>query len=279
MRQQRVSTAFHETFALNLPAITAILSTVANATGAVTEIDIKAEGYLGNNYVKSMPKYSRACGLLQFGGFSPTEFGNAVVQHDISLSKKSTLWLMHYFLSSPGGPGPAYWRFAVTEIFRIGDVLNTVTVGQKISDFIETTTGERLKERTTKDAASVLLRTYAKNDALGKLGFLSEVDQKGGVYVVNEPEIPSPWVIGYALANYWESTFGDRTGVNLSDIAEKKGFMDIFHIGPGMLLSMLTEMQREGFLQIQRIAPPYQLVKLWQDKKTFLEHLYANELG
>jgi hypothetical protein len=275
MSNVRVSTAFHETFALSLPSISGILELAISSGGNFTDDDIKSHINLGNNYIKAMPRYARASGLLQFSSYKPTRLGETIAKYDPNLKNLSSLWLMHYHLSAPHGPGPAFWNYAITNLFRISDDLTSVSLGKNISDYIISTTGGNLKERTTKDAASVILRTYSKSDSLGRLGIVKESDENIARYTVVEPEAPSSWVIGYALADYWEGVFGDRTTVNLSEITSSAGFLSLFFMGPGLLSSKLSQLQADGLLQVQRVAPPYQVIKLWPDKYHFLENIYG----
>jgi len=271
LNPKRVSTAFHETFALNLPSICGILELAVENDGNVSDEDIKENVKLGNNYIKAMPRYARASGLLDFPGFKVTKFGQTVSDKDPNLVNMSTLWLMHYHLSAPHGPGPLYWNYVVSNLLRIGDRLDSDTLGKEIARQNINNTGIELQGRTTKDSARVLLKTYSENDALGALGIAVELD---GSYLIGEPDPPSEWVIGYALADYWEGVFGDRPGINLSEITSADDFQSIFFMGKGLLLSKLSEMQREGLLQMQRVAPPHQLIKLWPNKEIFLEKIY-----
>ena len=72
----RVSTAFHETFALSLPSIRGILELAITRDGEFTDDDIKDYIKLGNNYIKAMPRHARASGLLQFSSYKPTRLNN-----------------------------------------------------------------------------------------------------------------------------------------------------------------------------------------------------------
>jgi hypothetical protein len=272
IKSKRVSTAFHETFALSLPSISGILGLADEKGGNVSDEDIKENVHLGNNYIKAMPRYARACNLLDFPGFNVTKLGHTILKNDPDLVNISTLWLMHYHLSAPQGPGPAFWNYAITNLLKIGERVESVKLGKEISNYILSTTGDELHDRTTKDSARVLLKTYSESDALGALGIANESD---GSYLIGEPEPPSAWVIGYALADYWESMFYNRKGINLSEITLADNFLSIFFIGSGSFLSKLSEIQKEGLLQVQRVAPPHQLIRLWSNKEVFLDKIYA----
>ncbi|MBV5327605.1 MAG: DUF4007 family protein [Chlorobium sp.] len=269
----RVSTAFHETFALNLPSIIGILELAVENKGNVSDDDLKEQLHLGNNYIKAMPSYARATGLLSTK-FNVTKFGHYVYNSDPNFVNISTLWLMHYHLSAPHGPGPVFWNYVMTKVLKIGDRLDSASLGKEISHNHLTTTGKKLEDKTTKDSARIFLRTYSKSDALGRLEISKESDSDSS-YLIGEPELPSAWVIGYALADYWECMFKNRQGINLSEITSVDNFLNIFFMGTGAFLSKLSEIQKEGLLQVHRIAPPHQLNKLWSNKEEFLERIYA----
>lgn len=272
LKNKRVSTAFHHTIPLSLPSVSGILELAVSKNGKVSEEDIKENLHLGNNYIKAMPSYARASGLLQFAGFKATTLGVTLLDKDPDLLDISSLWIMHYHLSAPHGPGPLFWNHAVTNLLKAGDRIESSKLGKQIAEFILDTTGEPLQERTTSDSATIFLRSYSKSDALGPLGIAIEAENS---YLIDEPEPPSAWVIGYALADYWESAFGERKGINLSEITSVDGFLNIFWMGSGAFLSKLSELQQEGYLQLQRVAPPHQLVRFWENKEVFLEKIYA----
>jgi hypothetical protein len=272
MAIDKVSTSFHEGFPLNLPSVAGILKIAIEKKGEVSFEDLKVSLSLGNNYIKAMPRYARASGLLAFDSFKPTLFGKFVYEKDPNLTSLSTLWLMHYHLSVLHGPGPVFWNYIITRLLRFGGEYKSIDLGVEISTYLSSIWGDDFKERTTKDSARVLLRSYSRNDGLGDLGILTE---KKDIYIANEVDPPSRWVVGYALADYWENVYQERTSVNFADITASEGFISLFFMGTGFLLSTLAEIQREGFLQVQRVAPPHQLVKLWPNKEIFLEKIYA----
>jgi hypothetical protein len=46
-------------------------------------------------------------------------------------------------------------------------------------------------------------------------------------------------------------------------------------IGKGRMNSILEEMQQEGVLELYRVAPPYQIVLLRNDKELALRKMYG----
>ena len=272
MTDNKVATSFHEGFPISMPSIAGILKVAIEKKGSVSSEDLKLNVSLGDSYIKAMPRYARACGLISIDGFEPTCFGEIVYKEDPSLTSLSTLWLMHYHMSVLHGAGPIFWNLIVTKILKFGSQYNSVNLGVEISKYLFDKSGGKLQERTTKDSARAFLKSYSKSDGFGGLGILNENKNK---YFAEETEAPPIWVIGYALADYWENVYHGRASINVGDVAATDGFASLFFIGSGLLSTYFSELQREGMLQVQRVAPPHQLVKLWPNKEFFLERIYA----
>lgn len=279
---KRLGTAFHETFPLIRPAVAAVLEVVGNiesedASASLADM-LKARTTLGANYIKSMPRYAFGSGLLTGttrGKRVLTAFGEQVRLHDPNLDHPATQWLMHYYLSSPEGPGPTFWNGLVTRGLRIGDKVRRGEVAQSIERIVEDDTGKQLATRTAQSTATIFLGTYTKSDGLGSLGLLRSVDaEDGAVYRVQEPISPQLWSVAYALADYWESTWGQDKTINLAELTEPGGFADIFLMGSEQLEQTLEQLGSNGILELYRTAPPYQVVRLWEDKNTLLERIY-----
>ncbi len=92
---------------------------------------------------------------------------------------------------------------------------------------------------------------------------------------VQEPEAPPIWAFGYALLDYWHAQFGDDLlTVNLDALSGARGLTSLFLCGAGRLNLLLRAMQREGYVDIYRVAPPYQAVLLRPDREPILRKLY-----
>jgi hypothetical protein len=272
----RSGTAFAESFTLSKPSLAKILEIANEPGGKITYDALKEETSLGNNYVKAMPRYAKCCGLLEMNNDRAiTPLGKAVYENDPNLMHPATLWLLHYHLAAPLGPGPLFWHWCIRELFRPGTELETGKLGANIAVFLETQGERALQERTAKQAAGIFLGSYSshKEDALSKLGLL-EFIKKDHYRVLEPPEPPPVFAIGYALAHYWESVHGDSGTINMSSLSEPQGFADLLYLSEYQLKDALRTLQREGLLELWRQAPPFQVVKLWQSKSDFLERLF-----
>jgi hypothetical protein len=275
MLLERVDTSFHETFALNRPAIAQVMKICHETGGAIRSENIREGTTLGTNYVKAMPRYARACGFLEMGGYALTRLGEAIYARDPSLSEVWTIWLMHYHLSAPHGPGPAFWHNAVATRLRLGEEIEPSQLAFEITAFVRAATGKELAHRTASAAATVFLGSYLKSDALGKLRVLRLLgDKTSRRYCVIPPDPAPPSVIAYALADFWEARFGAALTVSESEICETSCFGDLFFVSRDDLRRLLEEFQRGGLLEIHRVAPPYQVARLWATKQDLVEGLF-----
>src|SRR5579885_2591704 len=130
MMVDRIFTAFHETFALSCGRL-----------GQITPDVIRSETSLGPNYIKAMPRYARGCGLMEMGSYKLTPLGEAVYRRDPNLTHPVTLWLMHYHLSAPHGPGPAFWSHLVTHCLPFGEVMPTRRLTARLTEFLSEDAG------------------------------------------------------------------------------------------------------------------------------------------
>lgn len=273
--RDRIGTTFHETFALNLPAIASVLRVCDEHEGDLTADSIKAETNLGPNYVKAMPMYARGAGLLELGSFRPTSLARMVLDRDPNLTRIETLWLMHYHLSAPHGPGPAFWNHLVTNSIRIGQPLRRSDVAEAIKVYLRSKDQKMLTNRTLESTATAFLGTYAKSDGLGKLGLIEATEETQGLYDVRQPDAAPLWVIACALADYWDAVGNGASELLLKDLGRQDGFAGIFCIGPGMLGTFLSELQSAGVVSIKRDAPPFVVTRLWRDAAELRTNLYV----
>ncbi len=273
MEAARIGTTFHESFSLSRPALVQVISTIADVSRnrSLKEI-LREHTSLGTNYVKSMPRYAIGAGLLD-STRQLTDFGRYALAHDSLLEQHGTQWLMHYHLSAPHGPGPAFWHDLVANYFYVGHEFTAEQVAEHIARFIESTEGRTLVKRTVGSTATVFLGTYTKPDALGKLGILDALDGKR--YRVVEPVMPPVWAVACALLDYWAAHYEGRLTVSLDTLTAPGGFVSPFLMGRQGFNEVLRALQAERYVEVYRVAPPEQVVLLRQDQEPLLQKLYG----
>lgn len=278
---QRLKTVFHETFSLSRSSIGQVMSVMASQSVAVGSIGsedletlLRGQTHLGTRYVKAMPRYAVGAGLVTFE-YAFTSFGHYALERDPLFDRKDTQWLMHYFLSAPHGPGPEFWNALVGSAFRTGNEFSIDDVTELIGSKYLAMEGKSLAHRSIRSTATVFLGTYLKEEGLGKLNLLEAIGTDR--YRVLDPEPPSPWAFGYALLDYWRAQFGDRLTINLDALFGNGSLADLFLIGAGRMNMLLRTLQDAGYVDIYRVAPPYQVVLLRQDPESLLQKLYEND--
>lgn len=281
MRSGKLGTMFHESFSLSRESLRQVLFVVLDNrsvkfSSQEKRFDILRENTnLGTNYVKAMPKYAKGAGLLD-ESFEASLFGTTIYQKDRLMSLPSTLWLIHYHLSVPEGLGPLFWNELVISNFRSGNEFEKDDIEKQIKDFYERTEKEVLANRSVSSTATVFLGTYLKTDGLGELNLLQQTEQNK--YKVNDDlDSPPTWAVAYAIIDYWMKNFPDRQTINLDELTEGNSVANIFMIGAGKVANILQKMQAEGFVDLYRVAPPYQVVLLRPDLQAILEKIYENE--
>ena len=276
---ERLGSTFHRTFSLNTPALKQVLEVAAEyeKTDEQTFDEILREKTnLGTIYVESMPRYCYGTGLLDRKTTQLTAFGQAVYNYDFNFSSPATLWLMHYHLSAPTGPGPAFWHYLTSQ--RL--IPATSYEADDISDLVEDTRafvheyeGKDLVDRSARTLITVYSGTYLKSDALGNLGILEPLDEDEKGFRVCTPDTPPVAAIGYALAHYWQNVLPDPDAqfVNLSDL---EAFARLLFLNSFQLNRSLRTLQRWGVLEVHQVAPPHQVMRGWESADVFLERLY-----
>jgi hypothetical protein len=275
----RLKTSFHETFPLSRDALRQVLTVLASTDQPLTSASkredlLRTHTHLGTRYVKVMPRYAVGAGLAN-SDYSLTPLGQSVVASDTLLEKLDTMWLLHYFMSAPQGPGPVVWHKLACDQLRSGNAFSSKDIEEVIAKYAEEVDGRPLAARSVADTATIYLRTYTKDEGLGRLKILESLASPG-TYSVLAPEPPSPWAFGYALLHYWHSLFGDQVTINLDELYREGGLGSIFLCGAGRVNRLLAALQAEGIVDVYRVAPPYQVVLLHSDPQALLQKMYAN---
>lgn len=274
--KERFGLTFHRTFYLKLPALAQLVQIAKEARELqqpelMGNKGLRERTTLGVEYIPAMRRYGTACGILDDEGVA-TNFGLLLADRDPALMSEVTQWLMHYHLSAPQGPGPLFWHGLVTRTVRAGRILRTSEVAQDLADILRDSGQKEPTPRALHSTATVFLGSYARSDGLRALGVLQEKD---GAFTVLHPAPPPLWVLAYTLADYWEHHWQGQVTANLSDLTQPGGWASLFWMDPGTASEQLQKLKIRGVVDLYRVAPPYQVVRLWKDKEVFLERAYA----
>jgi len=271
---RRIGLAFHEGFPFVRSAVAEVVS-VAGRKSSDSRLNfdlLRKETNLGRNYAKAMPRYCQGAGLLDQKN-ELTTLGRLIYEYDRHLERSETLWICHYNMAAPEGPGPEFWHVLVRQHLLVGDILKTTSLGEVIKRASEES-GNPIAERTAITAASVFLGTYSRADCLGKLGIL-EAQQDAGTYLVREMESPPPLVFAFAVANYWKRNLIDQRSVWIDEFNKAGGPAQVLLMGRGQVNQAMRELSRMGLATVQLNQAPYQFSPLWRDCGDLLGRIYA----
>lgn len=279
----RPGLTFHRTFALSLPQVAEVLTFYRHHEGSrpPSTRDLREATALGTVQAEAMPRYARHCGLIEINSHRLTPLGEVVYRHDPQLRAPTTLWLLHYHLSAPHGPGPAFWSHLVTHCLPFGREITGRQVVNELAFFLsQQTTENAVQTRTLQSTKTIFLGTYTKLDGLGQLGLLTRIGGDSDDRVrVADPQLPPAAVVGYALADYWDAHYPTQIGVSVSELARSDGFARILWMDPQRFEEALDGLRRDKVLEIYRSAPPYQVMRRWLDKRELLDRLYCSDRG
>jgi hypothetical protein len=290
---ERLGTTFHRTFLFVRSAISQVLKISKGIYGSdaknVTFDRIREGTNLGKIYAEAMPRYAIGAGLLGRKSKTLTRLGEVVSDYDPDLNHPTSLWLAHYHLSAPKGPGALFWNHLVSHELRTGTLIERKQLIDSVKRML-TAENIELGDEQIDRSVSVFTGTYIDGACLGNLNILKEVDSQDGmgerkrsknsaaerrskVFEVQEPDAPPVYALGYALAHFWDQQIG-ALRTDLSDLSAPGGFAGLFFLGSYQLNAALRELQREGYLELEQIAPPHQVVRRWESPEAFLERLY-----
>lgn len=265
---ERLSLSFSRGFALYRNGVQVVLAS-ALAGQEIRKDDILENTTLGTSQAEAMPRYAERSGLLDEHKL-PTLFGELVGKHDESLALISTQWLMHYYLSAPHRFAPNYWSQLTSHFDSSGEILTTNELEKSVASFALEVAGKEPSERTIKAAVSAFVGTYSREDSLNQLGFLESQGQ--GQYLVTEPHPISAGAFACVLVDYWESNWGERGDVLLSELAPLARLLR----AQGTLGALLKTLEKSGLIVCQRRVSPFGVRRLWEDSAAvWREHLYA----
>lgn len=262
-----MSLTFHRTFSLSRSSIAKIIQLVQEQH-ELNRQSLALNTDLGTVYQEAMPRYAYRAGLLDQAG-RLTPFGRYAARCDPGLEKLSTQWLLHYHLSAPHGP-TAFWHYLVHKRFRPGNAFTDDDLVSDLTEFLRQEAGKLPKPRSIRSTVTIFIGTYLKMDGLGSLRL---VESTANGYYVPLTEDPPLWVIGYALAEYWQAHYGERLTINLDDLTQGD-FAGVFLLGEERLNQLLLQLKKEGMIDLYRISRPYQVVLLQPGLEYALAKIY-----
>jgi hypothetical protein len=280
---KQLSTNFHETFLLDMNAISSILKVSAEGISATKEIISEITGIPTGKItgkVEPMIRYAYAMGLLkitvvkQKWSLEQTALGKIIYREDPSFAEPVTLWIMHLMLCrrvNREGEGKGVID-AWFSLFALSDI----RLGKKFSsDNYVTFLGEKLGASTSiNKLASIVIRTYITPSlCLGGLKILYEND--GLIHRKSAPQY-SEYYPAYTAALFLAL---DDLGIHeqqimLNEFLDKTGFLKILGWSDLQTLGWINWMVDTHVIQLDRQTGQTIALKL-KTTKHVLAELYS----
>jgi hypothetical protein len=270
-----MSLSFHQTFPLECENIAKLLA-VVNEKPSVSNTEIAELTGIGigkndrKGKVQPTIEYAAYSGLISISHEQSgrqirlTDVGQATLEKDRQLKKPVTQWVLHYHLSRVGGEAEA-WAYFVHEFLPDYPGFDRATLEMRVEERF----GGRASLRSIKPG--LVLSSYTESRSLGLLRLLREV---GRQYFQAQPYIPTPYIVGYILAEIWDAKHPMRMMVDVDMLSEPG------HLGPSVglkgsdLQEQLNALTHLGIIGQMRGVPPYQVVRQWDNKLGLLEKAY-----
>lgn len=271
-----MSLSFHKTFPLECENIAKLLRVVtinplASNTDIANATGIGIGQGVGDGKVRPTISYAEYAGLILVNPDSAprrielTDVGKVVFELDAVMKKPVTQWVLHYHLSKEGGRARV-WNYFTQTFLPFNPSFEK---GQLERGLEEKFAGEATVKSIN---PGVLLKSYLDSSALGLLRFVRESGRNK--YTRGRPYIPTPYVIGYILAEIWEAQHPERMMIDLDKLAEPGHLGTTVGLKDADLQEQLNALTHLGVIGQMREAPPYQVVKQWDDKLGLLRQAY-----
>lgn len=269
-----MSLSFHESFPLECENIAKLLTVVVEKP-SVSNIEIFELTGLGigknprKGLVQPTIEYADCAGLIAVEPrgreIKLTGVGCVVFELDRQMKKSVTQWAMHYHLTRTSSKAEA-WAHFVQEFLPLHQSFDRATYENSVEEKF----GNRAKLRSIKPG--LVLNSYTESRGLGQIRLLRK---SGCEYVRRPPYIPTPYLVGYILAEIWEAQHPTRKMIDMSTLSEPG------HIGPTVglkdseLQEQLNALMHAGIIGQMREAPPYQVVRQWDNSLDLLQQAYT----
>ena len=268
--------SFHGNIALKKEDLIKILRAAQEEQGLQDTERLANRTNLGEPKVESMKGWVSRSGLVEENFLSPP--GKVVMEKDPFLQSPVTDWLIHFYLSF-GNKGlisppesPAQWGGWTWFVYEFIPKHYTFTKSEVIHY-------AKLKFKYTSEKALAknfnrLLDAYNHNDALSGIQYIQRVGKDQ--YSTENPELPSPYLMGYCLALLWERDFTGATSILTQNLWEQHlGFATVFNLSESQFQKALNDLEYTKILEQRREVPPFQLIRRWQNPLDLLDKAYT----
>lgn len=271
---------FHKTFVLERNNISKVLTFVsANPTADRQSIAEETGIGIGRNVsdgkVRPTIQYAIYTGLLTPDSAESkndivlSDVGKTIFSVDPSLKSRITQWLMHYFLCREENEA-LVWSYFVHHFLQEHSEFDGETLQENLRQHFDD-----LSDANIKDYRRILISCYIDANALSKVGLIESFEKnkflRGGVHY------PNPYLAAYILAEIWQAKHPERSMVGPDTLMQPGHLASTLNLNHGDLQNCLDEMSGVGAIRQMREAPPFQVIRSWDDKSDLLRRAYEEE--
>lgn len=285
--------SFHGTFCLKKPDLLRMLEKASTEGLSNKREDLMQQTDLGNEKVLRIKSWAMRSGLVSENHLSAV--GKLVWQHDENLIKPTTDWLMHFYLSlgtqghktykgiaptlAPTPHAIADWGGWTYFVYEFLPQYPTFTLSQLVQHSASVFTQETEKRLT--ENFKILLKTYSlppNRSELSPLRSTQFLTLAADQFSAGQPNLPSPYLVGYFLAQLWQRDFGTATSVLSTDIFQQRlGLAAVLGISAEKLQTCLNQLETHAIIEQRRTVSPSQIIRRWDDSLTLLNKAFSAE--
>lgn len=239
--------AFHQKFSLHRERLSLMLRCIAD--GAATSEDAVAS-YMGVNpyMVEGFRGWLCKTGL---GNATKSDYhlspvGHLLAQHDPTLERDESLWLMHYALANSDGERAEVWYRFINEIAAVGTQFTRATV----QTYVERSVEELPKNtKAIQHDAQEMIKSYTRTEGLAGLGFVQQESKTD--YRIIPPQEPQPIVVAYVLLDSWMRRYPHIDTLRLSQVCVEPEMPGKIFLAPREhLIQALRHVQALGLIAL-----------------------------
>lgn len=258
MVEKSFGTTFHRTFSFDRSIVSKILTYQNFSPLRINQKDLVKMLKIGTAKADAYPKYGVISGLLDSITNQPTIFGKQALIFDPLFQNISTQWIIQYHFCNPRSLAPIFWHKFVAERFILGRIFTRSELEDFIQEIYFLQEDALMIRRHILSTAHIFIKSYLDTEGLSQINLLKQFGEGNNYEIIGQP-LTDPWVFGYALTHYKETIYPDKATLNIQDIIDS-ALARIFLLSPPEAEAMLEALRVEGFLEIHRTLPPYQVL-------------------
>ncbi len=252
----------HEKFALRDGWLTKGLSIIDKRPDAFLGSEGPDLFGIGNNMVKSLRYWMKAFKLIEENpgvGAKISELGKIILQNDVYLEKKFTLWILHSQIAKNIADATTWYMFfnKCNVIDMEKDEIEKILY-REISQYVM---GQPFSENSLKNDVDVLLNMYSKNKVnsdpedksqspFANLGLVKNTEN---LYSQTSPKRRDidEWVVLYELAEMMR----DKNEISIERVLNGTcGISHIYQVKPVLANELLDRLDAAEYIRVDRTA-------------------------